>query len=223
MSGRPCAVAGLSPPTRGNPRRSRRKRASGGSIPAHAGEPPRFARSAPPSGVYPRPRGGTAGADSQPPYRDGLSPPTRGNPPSPTANEGLPRSIPAHAGEPNYRGYTLLAGAVYPRPRGGTDMALTLSDAPMGLSPPTRGNPSARHPPNRPRGSIPAHAGEPRGERLGWAAKRVYPRPRGGTAHPQRRRRRLQGLSPPTRGNQPRFGYGLEGGGSIPAHAGEPA
>ena len=50
---------GLSPPTRGNqPRRRRRLRVTR-SIPAHAGEPEPDADIIIPGEVYPRPRGGT--------------------------------------------------------------------------------------------------------------------------------------------------------------------
>ena len=54
-----AVVTGLSPPTRGNHRRSNRHRDYWGSIPAHAGEP--GSKVIPPTGseVYPRPRGGT--------------------------------------------------------------------------------------------------------------------------------------------------------------------
>ena len=54
------------------------------------------------------------------------------------------------------------------------------------------------------------------------ARESVYPRPRGGTAPVSHARASGRGLSPPTRGNLAIVippGYG---GGSIPAHAGEP-
>ena len=70
--------------------------------------------------------------------------------------------------------------------------------------------------------SIPAHAGEPPGRRGVHRTRRVYPRPRGGTARSPIPVAAAGGLSPPTRGNpQPGF-VGLPTQGSIPAHAGEP-
>ena len=73
------AVSGLSPPTRGNPRSPRRSSTSSGSIPAHAGEPVRRPIGIRFCQVYPRPRGGTAGASPSLSLSAGLSPPTRGN------------------------------------------------------------------------------------------------------------------------------------------------
>ena len=70
---------GLSPPTRGNLGAGLPHWQSGGSIPAHAGEPNGSGGSGWQHTVYPRPRGGTR----QPPVfmrvGSGLSPPTRGN------------------------------------------------------------------------------------------------------------------------------------------------
>ena len=51
-----------------------------GSIPAHAGEPDGVFQAFEGTGVYPRPRGGTADAREIKAIGDGLSPPTRGNP-----------------------------------------------------------------------------------------------------------------------------------------------
>ena len=73
------ARSGLSPPTRGNLRLTSGERRWRGSIPAHAGEPGAAWRDAVKSGVYPRPRGGTAFAFALTPFIQGLSPPTRGN------------------------------------------------------------------------------------------------------------------------------------------------
>ena len=51
----------------------------------------------------------------------------------------------------------------------------------------------------------------------------VYPRPRGGTVKDVYVEPDADGLSPPTRGNRPRKVPADLDGGSIPAHAGEPA
>ena len=72
-------------------------------------------------------------------------------------------------------------------------------------------------------GSIPAHAGEPRcpGARP-WLA-RVYPRACGGTSAVIYKDDGFTGLSPRMRGNPVRSCCPSLQGGSIPAHAGEPA
>ena len=91
---------GLSPPTRGNPGVERRHFALGGSIPAHAGEPPRRYPRGARWRVYPRPRGGTVYGVGEAGRAGGLSPPTRGNPRGERHDWRRIRSIPAHAGEP---------------------------------------------------------------------------------------------------------------------------
>ena len=70
---------GLSPPTRGNPRRFVPPRFLRGSIPAHAGEPLGTLIPCQIPMVYPRPRGGTPNCAARIRLRPGLSPPTRGN------------------------------------------------------------------------------------------------------------------------------------------------
>ena len=71
---------GLSPPTRGNPAVSIEEQFCGGSIPAHAGEPPLFPHCPQRRPVYPRPRGGTGLQECGYSLGVGLSPPTQGNP-----------------------------------------------------------------------------------------------------------------------------------------------
>ena len=193
------------------------------SIPAHAGEPRcRRRRPSPPS-VYPRPRGGTASLRSCRLAFRGLSPPTRGNPRGGVFLDAVLGSIPAHAGEPGRSRRWGRSTTVYPRPRGGTTRNGAGLGASCGLSPPTRGNlrlPRAKGWLGR---SIPAHAGEPRRVGTPISRRRVYPRPRGGTALTSPCVVAKCGLSPPTRGN-PRLGQNRAGRPrSIPAHAGEPA
>ena len=136
-------------------------------------------------------------------FNIGLSPPTRGNQSQLPAQDSLPRSIPAHAGEPPGAGRPQPAIPVYPRPRGGTTYSLNNGAAESGLSPPTRGNLEGSGVLPVPPGSIPAHAGEPFMHPVPENKPRVYPRPRGGTAP---------------------FVLIVAGGvGPIPAHAGEPS
>ena len=99
---KPKAVipAGLSPPTRGNPRPAPRLPRSRRSIPAHAGEPAGARRWESASEVYPRPRGGTESGYYPEMRRRGLSPPTRGNRATIPGAQLMAGSIPAHAGEP---------------------------------------------------------------------------------------------------------------------------
>ena len=70
---------GLSPPTRGNHRSPLLPLGRTRSIPAHAGEPLRRFERAHCERVYPRPRGGTRAENILKAWREGLSPPTRGN------------------------------------------------------------------------------------------------------------------------------------------------
>ena len=192
------------------------------SIPAHAGEPHMRGIGDVHDAVYPRPRGGTTSSPLTARIGCGLSPPTRGNPPSPSANQPPPRSIPAHAGEPRPRSARDERPSVYPRPRGGTSIMFRIAILYSGLSPPTRGNPTLRPPIWAIVRSIPAHAGEPGGEFLVYEQRQVYPRPRGGTNSPRVLRLIETGLSPPTRGNRELASQFAQVPRSIPAHAGEP-
>ena len=213
---------GLSPPTRGNLVVSGKSKAKARSIPAHAGEPTGAGRERACRAVYPRPRGGTRVKSHTLALMEGLSPPTRGNRIIPRAEFPVIRSIPAHAGEPT-GGYSNGERAmVYPRPRGGTLSSRTAMRDSNGLSPPTRGNRMMRFSLTATSGSIPAHAGEPAGERHCGVVRRVYPRPRGGTGKSEVNRAREWGLSPPTRGNLSAVNRAERPRGSIPAHAGEP-
>ena len=131
---------GLSPPTRGNPRRLDDVALPDRSIPAHAGEPRAVSPDGRAHAVYPRPRGGTTGSRSGESRAMGLSPPTRGNPAYGHRRRRHVRSIPAHAGEPSSRSSRKAASRVYPRPRGGTTSPDAVETIKAGLSPPTRGN-----------------------------------------------------------------------------------
>ena len=219
---RPRAVAGLSPPTRGNQRIVAMACVSARSIPAHAGEPRRCVGHLHRARVYPRPRGGTGFALSPPNNLTGLSPPTRGNLLWQRLRADAGGSIPAHAGEPLGPGIPMPGGPVYPRPRGGTSESIPLFPCLRGLSPPTRGNPQVFSATTLYGGSIPAHAGEPKLP-LGFRLRlRVYPRPRGGTRDASEKLKDSDGLSPPTRGNRHAGEVDEAVPGSIPAHAGEP-
>ena len=213
---------GLSPPVRGNLCYRLRRFGPGGSIPARAGEPLSTSSIHTRRPVYPRPCGGTHHHHQQDLYREGLSPPVRGNQDLMPSLFGSKGSIPARAGEPDWFCCRVEPSKVYPRPCGGTYTLVQASSNNQGLSPPVRGNLYGLLPVCRTSGSIPARAGEPIALALFWRVPRVYPRPCGGTCHLSSFLPRYLGLSPPVRGN-PRYGRSpccLSR--SIPARAGEP-
>ena len=131
---------GLSPRVRGNHPVSVVDPATGGSIPACAGEPARRMPRASGSRVYPRVCGGTCPFPTRRICPMGLSPRVRGNPRQPHPPRPAKRSIPACAGEPARSGSAPRARRVYPRVCGGTLLhRRELIDHP-GLSPRVRGN-----------------------------------------------------------------------------------
>ena len=172
--------------------------------------------------VYPRARGGAGAHVAVPPGLQGLSPRTRGS--HGTAEEAAvaSRSIPAHAGEPRTRRIRSGAGGVYPRARGGAEEAEGSPRGQAGLSPRTRGSLSSISRTASERGSIPAHAGEPRQGSPVARRSKVYPRARGGAMCWPPCPRLPWGLSPRTRGSLPGPQPRRSPSGSIPAHAGEP-
>jgi len=94
------AGTGLSPRVRGNRFVPSLTPLRKGSIPACAGEPPRYERSTPRAWVYPRVCGGTIQPTAAAKYMSGLSPRVRGNPYPRRYRTGIRGSIPACAGEP---------------------------------------------------------------------------------------------------------------------------
>ena len=97
------------------------------------------------------------------------------------AVEQQERSIPAHAGKPNWRWARSACMWVYPRACGETAETRPRNIALMGLSPRMRGNRCFGAGAARLHGSIPAHAGKPALLALGKAQSRVYPRACGET------------------------------------------
>ena len=192
---------GLSPRVRGNPRRFLRRRPTGGSIPACAGEPGRVVGDVAPYQVYPRVCGGTRQRILPMRPHLGLSPRVRGNLTGLIALAGSFRSIPACAGEPRRAGRPPTPAEVYPRVCGGTCVGSAGVQQVAGLSPRVRGN---RCPSKRGtfcRRSIPACAGEPVNVVDVVVLFGVYPRVCGGTYDAQADQVRYWGLSPRVRGN----------------------
>ena len=193
-----------------------------GSIPACAGEPPRGGSSSRSFPVYPRVCGGTARDDGAIGRPMGLSPRVRGNRRPGPRSVPFRRSIPACAGEPAATVAIADLARVYPRVCGGTEQALNLPFAILGLSPRVRGNPPCLHSAIPGWRSIPACAGEPATVLEVALDLGVYPRVCGGTRSLPYAMDLRSGLSPRVRGN-PRSGpQTIESTRSIPACAGEP-
>ena len=172
--------------------------------------------------VYPRLCGGTQATQRSSLSMKGLSPPVRGNRNIGRPGIPAPWSIPACAGEPlgHWPGEDVCQ--VYPRLCGGTCRLPAGRGTIRGLSPPVRGNRSARFRGATHRRSIPACAGEPDPAAAARNPMGVYPRLCGGTAFKVLQSRLEPGLSPPVRGNRSRVYYSTDLLGSIPACAGEP-
>ena len=173
--------------------------------------------------VYPRLRGGSAITVALSNRNRGLSPPTRGIQSATNPCPALIGSIPAYAGDPFLSLPQSTALPVYPRLRGGSVPRDRSGALRHGLSPPTRGiRATVPQTPSWLR-SIPAYAGDPSAIASQVSVAGVYPRLRGGSVVVFLVRLPMQGLSPPTRGIPLGFVRVVEGGGSIPAYAGDPA
>ena len=214
---------GLSPRVRGNHFVSVLKTVLGRSIPACAGEPPVRRASADMTSVYPRVCGGTQGLAEAEKGAEGLSPRVRGNLDVLDVLDARVRSIPACAGEPAATAFQVMMMRVYPRVCGGTCVLARRGARPSGLSPRVRGNRSPDDVLRVIRRSIPACAGEPTWWMPSSPRSRVYPRVCGGTGFKSSSNSMSPGLSPRVRGNRANNPDILQGVGSIPACAGEPA
>ena len=207
---------------RGNRRYSTSAWSHSRSIPALAGEPIRTWKTITLWPVYPRACGGTWRNTGGSFLWRGLSPRLRGNLEEHRGQLPLARSIPALAGEPNPGQRTLQMARVYPRACGGTISGVRRRRVKRGLSPRLRGNPPRSAAATTTQRSIPALAGEPRGDRPSVLGPLVYPRACGGTILNTKRQAGHPGLSPRLRGNPCSCRPGPSSPGSIPALAGEP-
>ncbi len=152
---------GLSPYTRGNPRRHLRMYIQNGSIPVHTGKPTFFASIPVHSEVYPRTHGETFRLRSFSRSASGLSPYTRGNQQIFACAIGCFGSIPVHTGKPYPLSGIDWQGRVYPRTHGETIQTLMQKPASAGLSPYTRGNLARFSQAACQSRSIPVHTGKP--------------------------------------------------------------
>ena len=174
------AIKGLSPRGRGK-LRLRRVAADGArSIPAWAGETAsvRSAKRLP--RVYPRVGGGNHSRNLALSAGWGLSPRGRGKRRGRGASRPYGRSIPAWAGETKIIEYRTTLAAVYPRVGGGNVSAPRNGNGGNGLSPRGRGKRRLYRAAHGGARSIPAWAGETRGQSTPIYTRRVYPRVGGG-------------------------------------------
>ena len=213
---------GSIPARAGEPLGIRSLKSLGGVYPARAGEPFRPRPTAIAWGVYPRACGGTIPPCPAQGRCSGLSPRVRGNHVASRSSAGMGGSIPARAGEPRQPFRAGLWHRVYPRACGGTNDVFRAGRADGGLSPRVRGNPFLVARRDRPRGSIPARAGEPCAHDGTISSSGVYPRACGGTLPASLFVEPHLGLSPRVRGNRGHYGGVRIADGSIPARAGEP-
>ena len=173
--------------------------------------------------VYPRLRGGSECGDKSAAGAVGLSPPTRGIPLVGHALVKYRRSIPAYAGDPHPPAAHHATSPVYPRLRGGSMGQSGGYVEVRGLSPPTRGIPASWARRVFLHRSIPAYAGDPKGNGHPAFHEKVYPRLRGGSSSKSATASMPRGLSPPTRGIPLAKGEAMDAARSIPAYAGDPA
>ena len=142
---------------------------------------------------------------SKPYPRMGLSPRLRGNVSRIKLEADGIGSIPALAGERLVKLTRQLTNEVYPRACGGTEQSSVRMEQSLGLSPRLRGNARPAAADESGIGSIPALAGERRGQcNCDWRLW-VYPRACGGTPSWCVFGSRLEGLSPRLRGNAQRI------------------
>src|SRR6266568_651288 len=214
---------GRSPRARGSHAGQRALHIPDGSIPACAGEP--RTKPPPPSlrRVDPRVRGGAPGMELAPAEDTGRSPRARGSLLVAVLEKGLPRSIPACAGEPSPGFARSPSPGVDPRVRGGASGVRYGRTCEYGRSPRARGSQNGGGGQRLTLGSIPACAGEPNCSAEGSRDRRADPRVRGGAPVSASFTIFSRGRSPRARGSRLHLpGLDLPAG-SIPACAGEPA
>ena len=137
----PFGNGGLSPRGRGKRRYALYAPHIGGSIPAWAGETPRWGHLSRRRQVYPRVGGGNRQRGGGFPARRGLSPRGRGKRRHEQKFCGARRSIPAWAGETAAIISPPFCATVYPRVGGGNEFPQSARAFGEGLSPRGRGKP----------------------------------------------------------------------------------
>ena len=213
---------GRSPRTRGSPCISGRTREGPGSIPAHAGKPPRWCFRKLRARVDPRARGEARVRQRMSRHPTGRSPRTRGSHSKPTVRPAGKGSIPAHAGKPSRANPVLDGIKVDPRARGEAFKTVYDARKAAGRSPRTRGSPGHLGVRGSCGRSIPAHAGKPGNTEAAGIPIRVDPRARGEASRTETPSHAALGRSPRTRGSLHLNPLRRAHVGSIPAHAGKP-
>ena len=125
----------------------------------------------------------------------------RGHPLRCASDSSSVRSIPADAGAPGDHTDEGSSQRVYPRGCGGTDDLIVDLQLFEGLSPRMRGHPATTAEGFGDKGSIPADAGAPIGQKGTKLLDGVYPRGCGGTIESKDHHPILEGLSPRMRGH----------------------
>ena len=215
-------LQGLSPRMRGHHQVIGVVETHVGTIPAHAGSPPRNRRRRATGRDYPRACGVTSSALTSSTRGEGLSPRMRGHPTITVRPSMDARTIPAHAGSPALLAVTTFKWEDYPRACGVTELFDGERETIEGLSPRMRGHPPTGGDWPCAAWTIPAHAGSPSTSSVGRGAIRDYPRACGVTGVTTQRFQELRGLSPRMRGHPTRGIVAGGRAGTIPAHAGSP-
>ena len=217
-----CGLRGASPRVRGNRLAGVAVGPPDGCIPARAGEPPQLGHQHLVPRVHPRACGGTTSWRVSVCGTLGASPRVRGNPGRPVGRGRAGGCIPARAGEPTAASDQDALNQVHPRACGGTTSIKTFNATRTGASPRVRGNRLRLRPRLVQGRCIPARAGEPGASQHEDDQSSVHPRACGGTPRSRRAPLRRAGASPRVRGNPGVVTALVDGGGCIPARAGEP-
>ena len=214
-------MGGPSPQVRGKHRLIAKRRPPLGSIPASAGETGSGRPSRWQTEVHPRECGGNGQRGTIGWKMWGPSPRVRGKPFDSAGLVFARRSIPASAGETEWRSDPGCRSWVHPRECGGNADFRPTSKRYAGPSPRVRGKPSRLSAVHPRLGSIPASAGETRPGASTSLRASVHPRECGGNRAVDGDHHAYPGPSPRVRGK--RGAGGLDGlrDGSIPASAGE--
>ncbi len=192
------------------------------SIHANRRQPPTARCTPSTKRVHPRIRGAALSCKRRTPTGEGPSPHTRGSRVVPLHVQPVFGSIPAYAGQPSLEWIHSVSDRVHPRIRGAAGGGCGRAVAAEGPSPHTRGSPRGSGTQRRPRGSIPAYAGQPTCRPRAAGSARVHPRIRGAAAAQRVEQIARVGPSPHTRGSHVVATFARLPEGSIPAYAGQP-
>ena len=213
-------MAGSSPLARGTLRQQAGPDRERRLIPARAGNTRSCASPFSGTPAHPRSRG-EHGCEHSMEFPDaGSSPLARGTHGRDLAGPGLPRLIPARAGNTVASSYGCRRTPAHPRSRGEHPYSFRYSVFMVGSSPLTRGTPDSTANPFLRSRLIPAHAGNTNQFAKPWPADPAHPRSRGEHVAKAVSSRYRHGSSPLTRGTPTRLNRSHPRLRLIPAHAG---